>query len=42
MVIESPVTKQRLHEMFRAVDGLLRENKEVGAYNQSIESDAPT
>jgi phosphomannomutase/phosphoglucomutase len=36
VVIESPVSEARLHEMFKAVDALLRENPEVGAYNQTI------
>jgi phosphomannomutase/phosphoglucomutase len=36
VVIESPVSEARLKEMFAAVDGVLRENKEVGAYNQTI------
>jgi phosphomannomutase/phosphoglucomutase len=36
VVIESPVSEARMREMFAAVDGLLRENPEVGAYNQSI------
>jgi phosphomannomutase/phosphoglucomutase len=36
VVIESPVSEARLKEMFKAVDGVLRENKEVGAYNQTI------
>jgi phosphomannomutase/phosphoglucomutase len=36
VVIESPVSEARLHEMFKAVDGILRENPEVGAYNQTI------
>ncbi|WP_342237090.1 phosphomannomutase/phosphoglucomutase [Inquilinus sp. OTU3971] len=36
VVVESPVSKDRLHEMFKAVDGVLRENPEVGAYNQTI------
>ena len=36
VVIESPVSEARLREMFRAVDGILRENPEVGAYNQTI------
>jgi phosphomannomutase / phosphoglucomutase len=35
-VVESPVSEQRMRDMFRAVDGVLRENPEVGAYNQSI------
>ena len=36
VVVESPVSEARLHEMFKAVDGVLRENPEVGAYNQTI------
>ena len=36
VVVESPVSEQRMRDMFRAVDGILRENPEVGAYNQSI------
>lgn len=36
VVVESPVSEARLKEMFRAVDGVLRENPEVGAYNQTI------
>jgi phosphomannomutase/phosphoglucomutase len=36
VVIESPVSEARLREMFQAVDGILRENPEVGAYNQTI------
>ena len=36
VVIESPVSEARLREMFAAVDGVLRENPEVGAYNQTI------
>ena len=28
--------EERMREMFKAVDGVLRENPEVGAYNQSI------
>ncbi|PSC02393.1 phosphomannomutase/phosphoglucomutase, partial [Alsobacter soli] len=36
VVIESPVSEARMREMFKAVDGVLRENPEVGAYNQSI------
>ena len=36
VVVESPVSEARLHEMFRAVDAVLRENPEVGAYNQTI------
>ncbi|WP_342148653.1 phosphomannomutase/phosphoglucomutase [Methylorubrum sp. SB2] len=36
VVVESPVSEARLHEMFKAVDGVLREHPEVGAYNQTI------
>jgi phosphomannomutase/phosphoglucomutase len=36
VVIESPASEQRLHEMFKAVDAVLRENPGVGAYNQTI------
>jgi phosphomannomutase/phosphoglucomutase len=36
VVVESPVSDARKHAMFRAVDAVLRENPEVGAYNQSI------
>ena len=36
VVVESPVSEARLHEMFHAVDAILRENPEVGAYNQTI------
>jgi phosphomannomutase/phosphoglucomutase len=36
VVVESPVSEARMREMFYAVDGVLRENPEVGAYNQTI------
>ena len=36
VVVESPVSEARLHQMFLAVDAVLRENPEVGAYNQTI------
>ncbi|WP_068317012.1 phosphomannomutase/phosphoglucomutase [Polycladidibacter hongkongensis] len=36
VVVESPVSEQRLHDMFRAVDAVLRENPEVGDYNQTL------
>ena len=36
VVVESPVSEARMREMFVAVDGVLRENAEVGAYNQTI------
>jgi phosphomannomutase/phosphoglucomutase len=36
VVVESPVSEARMREMFKAIDGVLRENPEVGAYNQSL------
>ena len=36
VVVESPVSEDRLHAMFKAVDGVLRENSEVGDYNQTL------
>jgi phosphomannomutase/phosphoglucomutase len=36
VVVESPVSEARMREMFAAVDKVLRENPEVGAYNQTI------
>ncbi|WP_019403697.1 phosphomannomutase/phosphoglucomutase [Chelatococcus sp. GW1] len=36
VVVESPVAEARMREMFKAVDTVLRENPEVGAYNQTI------
>jgi len=36
VVVESPVSDERKREMFHAVDAVLRENPEVGAYNQTI------
>jgi len=36
VVVESPVSEARMREMFKAVDGVLRENPEVGEYNQTI------
>ena len=36
VVVESPVSEARMRDMFAAVDGVLRENAEVGAYNQTI------
>src|SRR6266478_8523107 len=36
VVVESPVSDVRMREMFKAVDGVLRTHKEVGAYNQTI------
>lgn len=36
VVVESPVSEARLHEMFHIVDGVLRENEGVGDYNQTL------
>jgi phosphomannomutase/phosphoglucomutase len=36
VVVESPVSKERMHEMFKGVDAILRRNPEVGSYNQTI------
>ena len=36
VVVESPVSEARMREMFEGVDGVLRRNPEVGAYNQTI------
>jgi phosphomannomutase/phosphoglucomutase len=36
VVVESPVSEQRMRAMFEAVDAILRRNPEVGAYNQTI------
>lgn len=36
VVVESPVSELRMREMFKAMDTILRENAEVGAYNQTI------
>ncbi len=36
VVVESPVSEQRLHDMFRALDAILHENAEVGGYNQVL------
>ena len=36
VVVESPVSEDRMRAMFHAVDGVLRENPAVGAYNQTI------
>ncbi|MBW0006027.1 MAG: phosphomannomutase/phosphoglucomutase [Hyphomicrobiales bacterium] len=36
VVVESPVSEARMREMFAAVDGVLRQNPEVGKYNQTI------
>ena len=36
VVVESPVSEARMREMFAAVNGVLRQHREVGAYNQTI------
>jgi phosphomannomutase/phosphoglucomutase len=36
VVVESPQSEARMREMFVAIDAILRENPEVGAYNQTI------
>jgi len=36
VVIESPIAEARYRDMFHAMDAVLRENPEVGAYNQTI------
>ena len=36
VVVESPVSEQRMRDMFKAVDGVLRTHPEVGEYNQTI------
>lgn len=36
VVVESPTSEANMRAMFQAVDGVLRENAGVGAYNQTI------
>jgi phosphomannomutase/phosphoglucomutase len=36
VVVESPASEARMRSMFKAVDRVLRENPEVGPYNQTI------
>ena len=36
VVVESPASEANMRAMFKAVDTILRENPEVGAYNQTI------
>src|SRR6266566_3251976 len=36
VVVESPVSEARMHEMFEAMDSVLRTHPEVGEYNQKI------
>jgi phosphomannomutase / phosphoglucomutase len=36
VVVESPVSEQRMRDMFEAMDTVLRTHPEVGDYNQKI------
>jgi phosphomannomutase/phosphoglucomutase len=36
VVVESPVSEERMREMFKAIDTVLRTHSEVGEYNQTI------
>jgi phosphomannomutase/phosphoglucomutase len=36
VVVESPVSEQRMRDMFEAMDSVLRGYREVGEYNQKI------
>src|SRR5215471_5127200 len=36
VVVESPVSEARMRDMFKAIDGVLRTHREVGANNQTI------
>ncbi|MGU3496381.1 phosphomannomutase/phosphoglucomutase [Xanthobacteraceae bacterium A53D] len=36
VVVESPVSEQRMRDMFAEIDGVLRTHPEVGEYNQKI------
>jgi phosphomannomutase/phosphoglucomutase len=36
VMVESPVSKERLHQQIALVDGVLRRRPEVGAYNQTL------
>ena len=36
VVVESPAAEDRMRAMFQSIDAVLRENPEVGAYNQTI------
>jgi phosphomannomutase/phosphoglucomutase len=36
VVVESPVSEQRMRDLFEAMDSVLRTHPEVGAYNQKI------
>jgi phosphomannomutase/phosphoglucomutase len=41
VVVESPVSGERLRQMFQELDAALRENPEVGAYNQTLSGPEP-
>jgi phosphomannomutase/phosphoglucomutase len=36
VVVESPVSEQRMHDMFAAINAVLGTHPAVGAYNQTI------
>jgi phosphomannomutase/phosphoglucomutase len=36
VVVESPASEARMHDMFKAVDAVLRQHPDVGEYNQKI------
>jgi phosphomannomutase/phosphoglucomutase len=36
VVVEIPLSETRMRDMFKAIDGVLRTHREVGAYNQTI------
>ncbi|QJP12862.1 phosphomannomutase/phosphoglucomutase [Starkeya sp. ORNL1] len=36
VVVESPISEAKMHAMFKEIDAVVRENPEVGAYNQTI------
>jgi phosphomannomutase/phosphoglucomutase len=36
VVVESPVSEARMHDMFKAIDAAIRTHPEVGKYNQTI------
>jgi phosphomannomutase/phosphoglucomutase len=35
-VVESPASERRMHDLFEAMDSVLRTHPEVGEYNQKI------
>jgi phosphomannomutase/phosphoglucomutase len=36
VVVESPAAEARMHEMFKAVDAVIRQHPGIGEYNQTI------